>query len=224
MLGRTTWRGRSIVLLGAAALAVWGNADDLRVGASSLHGNSFVLRAELAALELAGAGVDPAYRPDPQGAPSIRAGGYFDAIAVLGSPAEARERLPNMPALARAAADRVLLEARPPTLTAGGADPQGRVQIEGAAEAHCAQAVAGAALTVVVPAAGLAIVAPTGTSLRLRRFADTWYDAGPIVISPGPPQVLRLAADASPVPWRARIEGPAIVCAARAERSHRSAF
>ncbi|MGH7786915.1 MAG: hypothetical protein ACRERC_08620 [Candidatus Binatia bacterium] len=217
VLGRRAWRGRSIVLVGAAALAVWGNADDLRFGASTLHDNSIVLRAALAGLELAGADVDPAYCPDPQGAPSIRAGQYFAAIAALGSPAEPYERLPRMPALARQAADRVLLEARPPSVAAGGADPQGRLQVEGAAEARCAQAVAGAALTVVVPPAGLAVIAPARTSLRLRRFADTWYDAVSIEIAPGRPQVLRLPSDASPVPWRARVNGPAVVCAARAE-------
>jgi hypothetical protein len=92
-------------------VALVGNVDQLRQGAAALRDTSAYVKAELAAVELAGKRVDPAFRPDPSRAPQISAGTYLRAVADLGSPADSLAELRGQAEGVRAAADTVLLGA-----------------------------------------------------------------------------------------------------------------
>ena len=84
---RSRWIGAAIaVVLGAVAIA--GNAHELRRGGEGLRNVSTYVKAELAAVELARSEVADDYRPDVARAPQISAGPYLATVRDLGSPAD----------------------------------------------------------------------------------------------------------------------------------------
>ena len=110
-------RGRTfqVILLGAvvavAVVSVRGNEQPFRLGAAGLRDASTYVKAELAALELAGNRVEPGFQPDPVRAPQITAGPYAEAVADLGSPADSITSVRSQSAAVRSAADGVLVRA-----------------------------------------------------------------------------------------------------------------
>ena len=96
------------VFVGASAIANFGS---LRSGSQYLQDSSRYVRAELGALELAGAGTRADFAPDPVRAPDITAGKYFAAIRDYGSPASSTSEIARAGEGERQAADSVLLQA-----------------------------------------------------------------------------------------------------------------
>ncbi len=126
------------ILLGAViavtVVSVRGNEQTFRLGAAGLRDASTYVKAELAALELAGNRVEPGFQPDPVRAPQITAGPYAKAVADLGSPADSITSVRSQSEAVRSAADGVLVRAlgvglRPvPTATSAGALPRPSVR------------------------------------------------------------------------------------------------
>ena len=123
-----------VILLGAVVavtvVSVRGNEQPFRLGAAGLRDASTYVKAELAALELAGSRVEPGFQPDPVRAPQITAGPYAEAVADLGSPADSINSVRSQSEAVRSAADGVLVRALGlglrlvPTATSGGALPR----------------------------------------------------------------------------------------------------
>ena len=129
------------------------------------------MKAELAALELAGKRVEAGFQPDPVRAPQITAGPYAEAVADLGSPADSITEVRSRPEAVRNAADGVLVRAldiglrRAPTASSGGTLPKPVVrQGTSALEDEC---------IVVTPEGGRATVDLSGDALALSVQADS---------------------------------------------------
>jgi F0F1-type ATP synthase membrane subunit c/vacuolar-type H+-ATPase subunit K len=169
-------RGRVVLalLVGAVVVitvvSVRGNEQPLRLGAAGLRDASTYVKAELAALELAGNGVEPGFQPDPIRAPQITAGPYADAVADLGSPADSIASVRGQSEAVRSAADGVLVRALRlgllpvTTATSAGAPPTPVVrQGSSALEGQC---------ILVTPQDGRGTIDLRGDALALNVQAD----------------------------------------------------
>jgi hypothetical protein len=195
-------------VLAAAAVVVAGIAVSsfslLHDGSRFLQSWSRFVRAELAALEIAGPTTDPGYRPDEFRAPGITAGPYFAAVSDWGSPAFAPEEVERLAEDERQDADVVLVEAlgvsiqRLANAAPGGPRPAvdaatgGRV----AFRSRCVRFVPRifeASIELTVPAAGIAFTA-TGALVEvgLRSFARDFSEASIGSADPGLPHAVRI--------------------------------
>jgi hypothetical protein len=78
--------------------------------AAKYRSDSAVLSAELTAMQLHSRTVAPAFQPDPNVNPQVKAASYFRAVAALhSSPADSLDSLSAAPPAARVAADSVLI-------------------------------------------------------------------------------------------------------------------
>jgi hypothetical protein len=214
---RPHWRDPRVAALVAAGvgLAVLANLNELRGGRDTLRDFSDTVRAQLAALEVAGEKhVSPQFHPAPGLAPSLTARAYFDTVRDLGSPIDLRRDLLQQSNIHRQEGDAVLIRAlrlmaRPGgsvdalahspsvddvrsgvTSTAGpcvGFQPTG---------AHAALDITPLGSAVVARADGVAAVS-------FRRFGDQF--GGDVTIIGPSTEVIRLPPANPPTPWHLRI-------------------
>jgi hypothetical protein len=192
-----------IVLYAVVVLALAGNVQRLRDGGSYYRAFAPVLRAQLAALELARDHVAPSFMPGsgPARFDVVRAGPYLAAVDRIGSPAYSEPELARQQEDRRQSADAVLVQALgiAAVPSPGGQAPSG-----------CARP--GQAFVVGPP--GVAITSGTGGRLALRRFASSATTA--VGDLPAGRRVeLHIPVDRSRRPWYASVkpglESP-IVC------------
>jgi hypothetical protein len=195
------------VLVAAAALANFGS---LRSGSMYLQDWSRYVQVELAALELAGRSVDPAFAPDPVRAPDITAGKYFAAVDDYGSPAAAPEEIPARAEPERVAADAVLVKSLGPTLGPRGEHGNGpRPAVEAASgrvsnAGSCASAAS--SLEVRLPPEGMTVSGSLPVEVRLRSFAGAFPGAALGTVPAGATHALRVAPRAGVI-WHVQLKG-----------------
>lgn len=197
-------RPAAMIAAVVAAFAVVSNIGALRDGQRFLEAQSNTARAELAALELAREGVDPAFglTPEVAGTPylaPIAAGPYFAAIDRWGSPVDSPADLEVASEADRARADTMLAAALGaalrPVATGAGCEPA-----------------TAPSQSFELPPEG-ALVEPLGGSVAVRvgRFAE----ADPVELGAAPgPMLLTIGGDESSTPWRVSVEGRARICPA----------
>jgi hypothetical protein len=149
--------------------------------------------AEFSALELIGTGAPRAYVPDGYLAPEVNTHLYLDHATDA-----ANVDLPEAPANARTAADRVLGDI---AVRLSPVSPNARFR-------DCRLLPAG---TVVVarPGGQLKLTAAAGTQIEFRRFGDALRPFGPIAAQG---TLLSTYGDVSPVPYKFAFAAPTRVC------------
>ena len=223
---RVSSRGLVLIAIVLAAAAV-ANFGLLRSGSQQLQEHSSYVAPELGALEIAGPGTDPSYRPDPVRAPVLTAGPYFDAIHDLGSPADTAKEIRRRPDPQRQAADNVLLQAlgvrlrpaRDVASTSSAPDVEAAVAGTTSKDEHCiafAPSVTGAAVDLRLPPTGV-IISPQGsatTEIRLRHFAQGFPSSAYAAVPAGSTQILRVPARRDASDWHLRLTptGPVQAC------------
>jgi hypothetical protein len=209
---------RGLALLAVLLLgAVVSNVGEMRGGAGFLRDRATEVKGSLAAMRLAARGLSPTFQPEPRVAPQIRADQYLAAVEELGSPAPPPRELPTLFQAARLHADATLTRAFGLQLVPGAKPGGSAPKVEFANRAGlvprgpCVEITAqgpGAVAELVVPRGGL-LVAPVqgSTKVTVRRFADG-FRAAPLgeVGTGAPAAAVRIPADASPVPWRGKLE------------------
>lgn len=209
------WRPSRIVLaclFALTAFAVASNLSYLHGAYKSYRATSHLERAGLAALDIAGAQVEPGLTLTEQLVGTryvhIEAGAYLAAVEEHGSPAYSEAELRLAPEPARAAADRVLVAA----LVIDSQPLNGTVHPSECRTLHPSRAEP--ATVTLVP--GGAIVRPrdgTRVELRLRRFAAESFPVrlGNLNRS----ELVRIPADRASEPWELELagSGPVAVCA-----------
>jgi hypothetical protein len=176
----------------------------LHDGSRFLQSWSRFVRAELAALEVAGPTTDPGYHPDEFRAPGIAAGPYFAAVSDWGSPAFAAEDVERLAEAERQEADAVLVKALGVSVqqlakaAPGGPRPAVEAAIGGRVgfRSRCVTFVPRifeASIELTVPAAGIAF---TGTGalveVGLRSFAGDYSETSMGSAEPGLPHAVRI--------------------------------
>jgi hypothetical protein len=221
---------RAVALACALAVgAVLSGLGTMHDGAGVLRGGAHTLRAQLAALEIAGPAVPPDFIPEG-GVPQISAGPYFAATRDIGSsPALTEAELATQDPATRGAADGILLRAHSMSLERGQAPPRdprphvarlsaGTLTARGACVTLAGERVS--ADLHVIPRRAL-VVEPRGdapVAVRVRRFADEFPSAPIGQAEPGETWLLRLPPGRSRRPWHVELAGPGDVraCAASA--------
>jgi hypothetical protein len=210
----------TFVLVAAAALSGAGAVHD---GGVQLRGAANMLRAQLAAVEIAGEALPSDFLPDG-GTPQITVGRYFDAVRDLGSsPALSEEELAAASPAARAAADGVLVRGLGVMLKPGdaprtGARPQ-VTSLTGAtlrAQGSCVLLAGDDVRADLQVPAGALLVKSRGEgplAINVRRYADTFPPNPPWRAEPGQASILRLPAGNSNRPWHVEVAGPGDVAA-----------
>ena len=223
--------GRAVVVAAAVALvAAVANYGPLKAGSAQFQDWSRYLRAELAALQIAGPTAPPTLRPDPVRAPDITAGKYFPAIRELGSPADTPAELRAQAEPQREAADAVLvagLQAGLRPLPANRPATGSRPPLEASAGVAATRSrgcsllranAAGATATFAVAAHGLVISNPGrgNVEVRIRSFADNFPASALGAVAPDQTALLVLPRRPGIV-WHAQVSVPAEarVCARR---------
>jgi hypothetical protein len=210
---------RALALLGVLALAFSvSNFGPLQDGSRVLQDTAGLVAPALGALELAGPSTDPAFRPDPQRAPDVSAGLYFDAVEDLGSPADSPDEITRRREPERQAADTVLAEALRLRLRPGALSPSSgpRPRIDAAASGKVtfrpgcvtiSPTAAGAFIDLTVPPSGVAITTTGDASVeaRVRRFADTFPSSPLDTVVPRSTGVLRIPEQAGAGAWHLRL-------------------
>ena len=103
----------AVVVVAYAAQAILWNSTILVAGAGGLVLDAQIVRAELAAVQLAGPALAPTFRPDRTRMPQVHAGPYRAAVAAWGSPADSPASLGHLAPALRARVDSVLLRGLP---------------------------------------------------------------------------------------------------------------
>jgi hypothetical protein len=225
-LERDRLRPPALVLLLIAALAsAVSNTQGFTTGGNQLKAAAAEIKAELAAVEVAGPYVSPAFLASQLVSPiqpQIKAGPYLDAIRDIGSsPAFTEAELRRMGPPLRQAADRELV-----TLYEHGLLNREKVTLGHSGERPRVGSVQGARLTarrscdhfepgggsplvdLVVPEGGVRITPEQRdpVELRLRRFSDT-FAGDPLNKIPSVQTiVLRIRKDSSPRPWHVELK------------------
>jgi hypothetical protein len=193
--GRRLTDGRVALVAGLvvlwAAAAGWGA---LHARAADLRSRSGDVRARLAAVDLAGAGVPGDFRPVPA-QPQVIAGPVLEAQKDFGRIALTPDELRRAPAADRAAADQTLLalgelSVRPAPGQCGGAP------------VPALQAAPGSRVTVAVDAP---------TEVRASRFGPAGSGA-PVTTLPAGSTTISVARDASPARWALTFAGAVRPC------------
>jgi hypothetical protein len=208
----TTGRLLVIVWLFVAA-SVIANFGSLRSGSQYLQDWSRHVRAELAALELAGPETRSDFAPDPVRAPDITAGRYFAAVRDYGSPASSDAELRMAGEAERQSADSTLIQALGISAAPGGDVGNGAPPpVEGATggtartNGACIRFVPsapGAALELQVADGGVLIRAEGPGELHLRALATTFPEQPLAALHAGTYALRAPARDQ--VRWHARL-------------------
>jgi hypothetical protein len=219
-------------VLAAAAVVLAGIAVSsfalLHDGSRFLQSWSKSVRAELAALEVAGPTTDPGYRPDEFRAPGITAGPYFAAVSDWGSPAFTAEEVERLAEPERQEADAVLVAAlgvsiqRLANAAPGGPRPAvdaatgGRVGFRSRCVTFVPR-IFEASIELTVPAAGVAFTA-TGALVEvgLRSFAGNFSETSVDSADPGLSYAVRIPSRPGRT-WHVRLatSGPLTACGLR---------
>jgi hypothetical protein len=219
----------------ALAVSLAGNAHTLDGAYREHHVISEVVRADLAALEIARDTIEPNFFIDEEhgltGFAHIDAGSYLSARDAYGSPADSESELLAAAETPRFAADTVLVGALRfgldpvaasslPTAGARETSP-GATAMVSIPAGRCVSVRGGAAAPLLdLPPYGVAIRAGAEpvADIRMRRFAskDFSVDFGEGV-EPNAAVAIAIPTDASPQPWKMQLEGgDATVCGLRA--------
>ena len=193
----------AITVVVAVVSAAHSNSEVLRAGAAGLRDVSTMVKAELAAVEIAGDRARPDVQPDPQRIPQVRAGEYLAAVHDLGSPRDPATAVRMAPAPARQAADAALLR-----LVGAALEPSGERDSNG----RCTPlSRPGPAAEIQLPPGAVRISAGTGGGdLWLRRFGA--FPESPFGhLEPGESVTIVFPEDKSPMPWLLRLSGVAEV-------------
>lgn len=215
------------------AATLIGSANALSDAYESHDRITEIVRADLAALEIARDTVEPGFFIDEEngetGFVHVDAGSYFSARDAYGSPAYDAGELLSSSEVARFAADKVLVSAlrfgltpaRPSDFPLAGAPPASVTRGSAKVPVGACVAVPGGpeAPLLALPPAGAAIIAGAQpvNDIQMRRFARE----EPSVVfgeGPGAGKAVEIATpvDASPVPWKMQLEGgAATVCGLR---------
>jgi hypothetical protein len=184
-------RGPVLALVGVLALAsVAANWSNMRDGAHLIRAFSDYVAPGLGAMELARAEVAPGFRPEPNRAPDIVAGRYFQAIDRWGSPADSPEEILRRAEGPREAADIVLQQALRlrlgDSVAASGpapepaAAPQGEVATRGSC-LRFTPAGGLSAIDLTLPPGGMRVAAgPEPVVIQLRRFGGGFLANGAV--------------------------------------------
>jgi hypothetical protein len=220
--GVTLRQGGVVALLALMVFATVSNLGALRNGGGFLRDQAAALDGVLAATQLVGERVPPAFRPEPVQAPQISAGPYLAAVKDHGSPAPGPSELPQLFGRGRAAADATLQMAYGLTLAPASGEPSGQAPapenaaaVEMTRRGSCLRASpqgTGSTLDVAVPAGGLQI--DGAAKVYLRRFGDMFPQTALGGVSSGAPVTVKVPADGSTAPWHLRlaVSGPTRVC------------
>lgn len=199
-----------------AGVVVGFNLTPLREGRDFFRTESRLAKADLGAIEIAAASVEPEFAlpPEISGTPflnEIRAGEYLQAVDQYGSPAYTPAELAQAPEADRAQADLVLANALPLAIETEAPPPSSASRC-----VHLAGNRSSRELPLTVHPGTTTIELPDGEpgAIRLRRFATGDYPLASEGIAPGSTTVLRIPADRSSRPWQLEVEAPqgATVC------------
>jgi hypothetical protein len=203
---------RSLLAVAAlvVAAAVVGNVRYLHDAYESYLRSTKIIRADLAAVEIARGTVEPDFVIDEEFGDTayvnVDAGSYLSAADEDGSPAYTIDELQAAPLEARAAADKVLINALRPSLKPVSPAAAGPSSL------RCAKLPSDPdAPSLTMPPGGVTIRSRSRTSgsVELARFAaDNGYPIElPIEIAPDQAIAIMIPTDLSSVPWRLRVEG-----------------
>lgn len=220
--------GRGALLAGGAItlVAVGFNLVPLREGRDFFKEQTVLTRADLGAIEIAKASVDPTFTLPPEIAGTsflneIEAGEYLTAVDEYGSPAYTPAELARAPEAGRKQADIVLANALPVSIEAGaagagagaagdaaGSSDAGRGGGRGGCIAIPAGTAPGAPPLRLRPGLTTVEFAPGAPgTIRLRRFAVHEYPLSSEGIAAGSTTRLSVPRDGAARPWRLRAEG-----------------
>jgi hypothetical protein len=201
------------LLVGVAAVlvltSVVGNLVAVRYGRQFLNDETRVLRANLAAVDIAAEGLDPKFELTPEVSGSsyevvVDAGSYLKSKERYGSPAYSEAELEAAPEPLRANADNVLRTALPVTLEI----------LPAPASLHACKTLGAGTSdeTLSIPHGRLWLRAGAeGAEVATRRFADGSVVLG--TIAPGGTAKLSIPPDRSAVPWQVTLpSGKASAC------------
>ncbi len=187
-----TWRPRAIAgaVAAVALMAAWGgNVDQLDIGGVGLRDNSQYVSAQLGAVELAGAALDPSLQPDPVRMPQVTVGPYLAAVAQFGSPSDSVAELRSRQEPMRAEADGVLAAAITVVAPTGPG-------------AQCVTASG----VVTTGSEGATLVVTGPAEVRTRVFADAFPTGATLSLPGAEPTAVNLPALG--VPWVVDVQGP----------------
>jgi hypothetical protein len=187
------------VVLALTVAAVAGNMARLNDARGMLDNFAQRMKADMTVIELAGKDADQSYTPNVHlgavvpGALALNTGPWQLFAARYGSPSLSIAELRAQPEAIRAEADLVARRGLPlrlvPAAAAGECRPLGAPA---------------AAAGFPLPPGGATLIADTDTAVALGRWADGYpIELGPL--AGGETTALRIPADASAVPWRARL-------------------
>jgi hypothetical protein len=214
--------GLSVAFVAVGALCVWGNWHLAVAGSTALRKVSATVRAELAAVEWAGATIDPFFHPDLLRMPIVRAGAYLDAVAALGSPAASEAEVAALPEEVRELVDRLSLDATRFRLEIDASPASGMppvmVSRGGTTAGACVLLQPGvdqSPAVIALPPDGVVVhAAQKDQQIALSRFADQFPRDSDFSAPKETSVAVVVAPDEVERPWRLRIDltVPVAVC------------
>jgi hypothetical protein len=193
-------RNTIIAVFAGCAVVLLSSINYLHQLAESGRAGGNVIRADLAAVEIARDTVNPDFIPDASFAGTadvhIPAGLYLEVADDSGSPAFTPQELAAAPEYARAFADATLARAEALSLQPAGSTGSRPCGAIGSSELTLAPGA-----TLVLEARG------SDEKVYLRRFAQDSYPFFLGRLEPGKPAELALPTDRSDVPWRLHVTG-----------------
>ncbi|MEA2333277.1 MAG: hypothetical protein QOH58_3415 [Thermoleophilaceae bacterium] len=226
-------RGKAALVLSVGlVLALLSNIGAMREGAEYVRELALYTKAKRGAMELTRPVIDPNYVQDAFALAGMRAGPYLAASDALGTVADDPAAIATRPDRVRFAVDDELvrihaIELRPssPPASPGAAPPVdaaagGTVTTDGGCLTYRPAAYnpsfVGFTLDLTVPAGGVALTADRGapSTVRLRRFSDTYPDKPLGTLAGGATATLSIRPDLAPQPWHLRVapRGAVTVC------------
>jgi hypothetical protein len=196
-------RNAIVAVFGVSAVVLLSSIDYLHQLADEGSQGGNVIRADLAAVEIARDVVDPGFIPDASfagtGDVHIPAGYYLKLVDDSGSPAFSQAELASAPEYARAFADVTLARAEQLALKPAGNTPAG----------SCRELDAGSPTTASIGPGTVTLEAAMGSSarVRLRRFAQGSFPVALGRLPAGEPEQLTLPQDRADVSWQLLVTG-----------------
>jgi hypothetical protein len=200
-----TARLLSVVLVAGivaySTFAIWRNSDVLLAGRGGLLGVSQTVRAELGAVQLAGAVLPAGFRPDTKLMPQVTTGPFLAAVAAYGSPGDTALGISGAPPTARTAVDAMLLRALPMNLTPS---------LPPRSVTSCPESGVGTNLVVTLPETGLWVTTSAAGPLAMeaRAFSPTYLPVSDSVVPAGATLHLAWSGAPAPIHWTVSVHAP----------------